>query len=323
MTAVRRLYALFRRNLVWKITALLAATAFWMAINASEPNADRYLRVAVRPVGLAKRFVLATDLGEKVEVQLRGPGSILRTIEEERHGIVVDLRGVTPGPMSIRVTPEMLNLPRRVRVVSISPPQIDLRIARLSSRPVPVRVVLVPTRRNGYTISDVAVAPGTVEVSGPAGRVERLKAVETEPVNTLNVHGDVELDVALASRGGWFTFVPEGVRVSFTVREIEGRRTFGEVPVVLRDAELPATVVPGKVALTLRGPQRRLMELQLEAGIVEADVKDLKAGVYRVVPEVLVPEGFELDGVSPATVEVRLQAPVPGAEDGGKGEDGS
>jgi YbbR domain-containing protein len=323
VTAVRRFYALVRRNLVWKITALLAATAFWAAINASEPNADRYLRVAVRPVGLAKRLVLTSEIGDKVEVQLRGPGSILRTIEEERHGIVIDLRGVTPGAISIKVSPEMLNLPRRVQVLSISPPEIDLRIARLSSRPVPVRVVLVPTRRNGYTISDVAVTPGTVEVSGPAGRVERLKAVETEPINTLTEQGDVARDVALASAGGWFTFTPKAVRVAFTVREIEGLRKFDDVPVAIRDAKMPATVVPGKVALTLRGPQRRLTELQLEAGIVEADAADLEAGVHRVVPEVLVPDGFELEGVSPATVEVRLQAPVPQAEDGEKEEDAS
>jgi len=322
VTALRRLYAVLRRNLVWKVTALLAATAFWVAINASEPNADRYLRVAVRPVGLAKRFVLATDLNEKVEVQLRGPGSILRTIEDERHAIVVDLHGVSPGPVSIKISPEMLNLPRRVRVVSVNPPEIDLRIARLTSRPVPVRVVLVPTHRNGYTISDVAVTPGTVEVSGPAGRVERLKAVETEPVNTRNAYGDVARDVALASAGGWFSFAPEAVRVRFTVREIEGRRTFGDVPVVIRETALPATVVPGKVALTLRGPQRALMDLQLEAGVVEADVVGLEPGVHRVVPEVLVPDGFTLDGVSPATLEVRLQAP-PEAEEKEKDEDAS
>jgi len=323
VTAVRRLYALLRGNLVWKITALLAATAFWVAINASEPNADRYLRLTVRPVGLAKRFVLASELGEKVEVQIRGPGSILRTIEDDRHAIVLDLGGVTPGLVSIKISPEMLNLPRRVRVVNISPPEIDVRVSRLTSRPVPVRVVLVPTHRNGYTISDVAVTPGTVEVSGPAGRVERLKAVETEPVNTRDAHGVVERDVPLASAGGWFTFAPDGVRVAFTVREIEGRRTFGDVPVVIRDARLPATVVPGKVSLTLRGPQRALTDLQLGAGIVEANVVGLEPGVHRVVPEVLVPEGFALDGVSPATVEVRLQTPLPEAEDERKDKDAS
>ena len=90
MTALRRVWAIVRRNLAWKIVALLAATAFWVAINGSEPNADRYLRLAVRPFGLSPRFVIASELNQRVDVQLRGPASILRTIDEDRHSIVVD-----------------------------------------------------------------------------------------------------------------------------------------------------------------------------------------------------------------------------------------
>ena len=61
MTVVRRLWAIVRRNLAWKIVALLAATAFWVAINGSEPNADRYLRLVVRPFGLSPSLMVATD----------------------------------------------------------------------------------------------------------------------------------------------------------------------------------------------------------------------------------------------------------------------
>jgi YbbR domain-containing protein len=318
MTAVRRIWAIVRRNLAWKIVALLAATAFWVAINGSEPNADRYLRLVVRPFGLSPRLVIASDLNERVDVQLRGPASILRTIDEDRHSIVVDLRGATAGRLGIKIAPEMLNLPRRVRVVGINPPRIDLRIAQLLTKPVPVRVVLVPTRREGYTISDVVVTPATIEVAGPLVRVEQLKSVETEPINTLNLSGEVDREVALASAGDWFSYSPATVRVAFAVRETMGRRTFEGVPVVIRDARFPATITPAKVELMLAGPQRALMELQLDSGTVQVNVADLEPGVHAVEPEVLVPDGFEVESVTPSSVEVRLQGPLPGAGSGGK-----
>jgi YbbR domain-containing protein len=321
MTVVRRLWAIIRRNLAWKIVALLAATAFWVAINGSEPNADRYLRLVVRPFGLSQSLMVATDLSQRVDVQLRGPASILRTIDEDRHSIVIDLRGVTAGRLPVKIGPEMLNLPRRVRVVGINPPRIDLRIAQLQTKPVPVRVVLVPTRREGYTISDVVVIPATIDVSGPQGRMGHLKSVETEPINILNVIGEVEREVALTSAGEWFSYSPATVRVAFAVRETLGRRTFREVPVLIRDAKFPATVTPTKVELVLAGSERGLTALQLDSGTVQVNVANLGPGVHTIRPEVFVPDGFQVEGVTPSSVEVRLQVPSPAAGGGGKARD--
>ena len=177
MNLLLRPVQILSRHLGWKVAALLASTALWMTINGSEPNADRYLRLAVSPFGLPRRLVVANSFVGTVEVQLRGPRSILRTIDEEAHRVALDLRGTRSGTRSVKLTSEMLSLPRRIRVVRISPPRIDLRIERLLRKTVPVKVVLVPAHRNGYTIGGIAVIPGEVEVAGPAGRIEPLQVV--------------------------------------------------------------------------------------------------------------------------------------------------
>lgn len=308
MNVLRRLAGLVSYNLAWKMAALFASTALWVAINGSEPNADRYLRLGVSTFGLAKRLVIAERVVGTVEVQLRGPRSILRTINEEAHRVTLDLRGVRAGTKAIKVTPEMLNLPRRIQVVRISPPLIDLRIDRLAKKTVPVRAMLVPAERNGYTIFNVTVTPPSVEVSGPQERIQRVQLVETEAVSTLDATGYAEREAGLAGAGEWLTLYPETVRVGFAVREIEGRRTFGTMPVVVRDAGGVARITPPTVTVAVRGPQRRLAYFQLdeEAAYVEAD--GLEPGHHDLPVQVSVPEGFHVERVSPAVVRVAIEA---------------
>jgi YbbR domain-containing protein len=302
-----RLYRLVRNNLAWKLAALFASTALWVAVNGSEPNADRYIRLAVSPFGLSKRLVISNHFNTSVEVQLRGPGSILRTIDATRHHVGLDLRGVQPGEVSRKIKPWMLNFPRRIRVVQINPPRIDLTIERLLTKSVPVKATLVPEHRNGYTISDVALTPATTEVSGPAGQVERLQVVETEPVNTLTADGDVEREVPLVGAVDGIAFSPDSIRVSFSVQEIEGLRTFSGVHVVVLGAGAPTSLSPSSVEVTIRGPQQRLAALKLGAGTVYVDAAGLVTGQHLVSPRVAVPTGFHLDGVTPRVVQLTVQ----------------
>jgi len=306
MSAVVRIWRLLSRNLAWKIAALLASTALWMAINGSEPNADRYLRLGLNPFGLSKRFVIANRLAGTVEVQIRGPRSILRTVDEEAYRVPLDLRGLRAGPTSVKLPTDLLNFPRRVKVIRVTPSRVDLRIERLVRRSVPVKAVLVPVERNGYTISDVAVSPAEVEVSGPAGRIAQLQSVETEPVSTINARGYVEREAAVAAAGEWLAFFPDTVRVAFTVSEAEGRRVFPNLPVTVRNADGTVRVEPDTVALTVRGAQRPLANLQLGAGVAYVDVEGLGSGAHRLAVRLVVPEGIDVEVIQPEQVNVLI-----------------
>jgi YbbR domain-containing protein len=306
MRIVRALWAVLSRNVAWKLAALFGSMALWVAVNGSEPNADRYIRLPVRPFGLAKRLVIADHLPGTVEVEVRGPRSILRTIDEEAVRVPLDLRTARPGTMSIKLTPDMLNFPRRVRVVRMEPARIDLRVERLLRKTVPVQAVLVPAQRNGYTISGVTVTPADVEVSGPAGQTEAVQLVQTEPISTLGADGYIERDAPLAPGGEWLTFFPDSVRVRFTIEEVEGKRTFTAMSVVVRGAQGPAVLTPATVAATVRGPQRRLLAFEPQSGAAFVEAGGLGPGAYAVSVQMTLPEGFHVDDVSPATVRLEI-----------------
>lgn len=316
MNLLRRLAGLVSHNIAWKVAALFASTALWIAINGSEPNADRYVRLGVSTFGLPKRLVISERIPGTVEVQLRGPRSILRTVNEDTHRVALDLRGVRAGTTTITVTPEMLNLPRRIRVVRISPQRLDLRIERLLRKAVPVKAILVPAERNGYTISDVSVTPPEVEVFGPAGRIERAHVVETAAVSTLGVTGYVERDAPVADAGEWLSFFPNTVRVGFAVREIEGQRTFPGIAVLIHDGPRSATVLPSTVTVVLRGPERRLPNLRLDEAAAYVEAGNLDPGQHDLAVQVTVPQGFRVHRVLPATVRLTIEheSPAVGGE---------
>jgi len=313
-----RFYRIVSYNLPWKLAALFASSTLWMAINGSEPNADRYLNLTVMPFGLPKQLVVADQDTSTVEVQLRGPRSILRTIDEEDHRVALNLRGAEPGDVSMKITAEMLDFPRRVRVVQINPPQIKVHVERLLTKSIPVRAVLVPARRNGYTLSDATVTPANVEVSGPSSRVDRLQVIETEPINTF-VDGQVERDVPLAGAGKWLSYSPNTVRVAFAVSEVEGRRTVRNVAVALRAAVAGSTLDPAAIEVTVRGPEHRLASFKAGDVASYVDGAGLGPGVHAVTPQVILPEGFQLDAVSPAAVRLKVPEAAPGGA--GKGSD--
>ena len=318
MTLLTRFYRIVSHNLPWKLAALFASSTLWMAINGSEPNADRYLNLTVMPFGLPKQLVIADQDTWTVEVQLRGPRSILRTIDAEDHRVALNLRGAEAGAVSMKIAAEMLDFPRRVRVVQINPPQIKVHVERLLTKSIPVRAVLVPARRNGYTVSGATVAPANVEVSGPSSRVDRLQVIETEPINTF-VDGQVERDVPLAGAGEWLSYSPSTVRVAFAVSEVEGRRTVQNVAVALRAAVAGARLDPATIEVTVRGPEHRLVSFKVGDVASYVDGAGLGPGVHTVTPQITLPEGFQLDAVLPAAL--RLKVPEAAQGGAGKGSD--
>src|SRR3990172_5485975 len=105
MNALRRLWAVLGRNLVWKLAALFASTTLWVAINGAEPNTDRILSVRLSPFPLPNRYVITNLSRDTVQVHVRGPRSILRTIAEEDQRIMVNLRDAEPGRLQVRISP--------------------------------------------------------------------------------------------------------------------------------------------------------------------------------------------------------------------------
>jgi hypothetical protein len=126
----------------------------------------------------------------------------------------------------------------------------------------------------------------------------------------------VDHETSLAEAGEWLTFYPDTVRVAFTVREVQGRRTFKSIPIAIRGAAAEVRLEPPQIALTVRGPERILLDLDRDgaAAVAYVDAARLDPGEHRLPVQLVVPDEVSIDTVEPDHVRVVVLPPAGGAK---------
>jgi len=302
------------------LVSLGLAMILWFTINVTERDAERVveLPVTVRrlPTGL-----IVPDLPTKpVAFTLRGPRTILDNVDEHKTRVSLDLGNAMPGDQRIELGVHLVRpeLPRRLKVLRIEPQRVKVRVDRLVRRTLPVRAELAGMPPLGYNLTESQVMPASVEVSGPAGKVDDLHDVGTEPIDlrVLAVSGSavkIEQSVLLGWAGHFVSFNPDHVNVTLHLEEAHVVREFRKVDVQIRNLgpSLRAQLVPPTIDLSIRGPQRLLHNFALDPAAVTVDAAGLPAGRHKLAAHVELPPAFEIVRQSPEVHVLQLQ-PIQG-----------
>jgi len=301
----KKLLAPFHQHGRLKLFSLAFAFGLWIFVNYGERDTEKTLLVPVEFRNLPAQFVITGSRIDYVDLRLRGPRSLLDGIKSKR--IRLDLNEVRPGVSSFRINADMLSFPRGVRVVRISPAQINLDIARMIKRLVPVRLETVGTLPHGYTLTATDILPDKVEVSGPAPTVEKIRTVQTDPIDLNNLTQPLTQNLNLRGpEEELVSYSVERVLVRLGVQEIVTIREFRQLKIEIRNAAYRATVIPEQVSIKVRGSQR-LVEGTQAAGItVFVDALGQKPDVVIVPVAILLPPGLELVSQEPAEVKLQL-----------------
>ena len=94
----------------------------------------------------------------------------------------LDLSGNRPGPLSVPIRPESLNLPQDVEVVTIDPAVVSLTLEQRRGGVVPIRPFTVGELPPGYQIGEITVTPDRAELTGPASFIKNVDEVATERI---------------------------------------------------------------------------------------------------------------------------------------------
>jgi YbbR domain-containing protein len=176
-------------------------------------------------------------------------------------------------------------------------------------RDVTVRVRWEGQPARGYRISEVAVAPSIVTLSGSAAAIEAAPGyVETMPVNIEGADANIVERLAL--------IVPENVSVEFDVTSvvvsvgitaIEESTWVQRAPVIQGlDERHTVDLSPGVVEVLLAGPLPRLESLRPGDVQVVLDLSGLDTGTYSLSPLLVLPEGIRQETLVPETIEVKV-----------------
>jgi len=307
----RDILAALRRNPGLKLVSLLLAFFLWFSINVSERDAEGTIDVPLNVRSLASGLIVTNQPAKPVVVTLRGPRTILDGVDERRARMALDLSNATPGEMRVELNSDMIRpeLPRRLKVVRIEPARVKVRVERLARRRLPVRPELAGMPPLGYS-PEATVTPAEVEVSGPAGKVEDLKEIKTEPIELHGVAEPMQRSVLLSWAGDFVSFTPDHVGVTIAFHPTVMSRKFEHVEVTVRNVPegAHAKLTPPRVDLTVEGPQRVLSNYQLQDGAVYVDAAGLAPGTHRVMPRAELPQALEVTRRDPEVQALEIVA---------------
>ena len=175
----------FVRNKGTKLLALAIGVVVWFSLSGErrERISERSYHIPLSIVNIPPRSLIASPLPPTVDVRLRGPFTALRQLDPDKLEVVLDLKEAALGDHVYRLSPQDVNVPPEVEVVTISPPDVRFLLDVVEERAVPVDPAIVGEPAPGNRVTEVRATPATARVSGPAGTLARVSSLSTVPVS--------------------------------------------------------------------------------------------------------------------------------------------
>lgn len=308
----------FRRailnNIHIKLAAVTVGVFLWMFAKG-EQEGSRLFSIPLVLRNMPDGLTTVEKIPATIDVILEGDNKELVRLNLWGEPLaVIDMTGAQADrTFRVSLSPANVVIPRdaQVQVVEVRDPRnLDLEIDVLVNDRVAVSPVVEGEPADGYFVfGRKRSLPDSVFVFGPARIVSGLASVTTTPLNIAGRRNRVDAPRRVMFEQEWnLHAVPKEVRV---IVDIEGTRvtTLPDVPTLFEHEPgfRSATVVPATIELTLSGPEHLVSSLTAEGVEVLVDAMGLPRGTHELVPEVRVPEGIEVHGVTPARVTVTLR----------------
>ena len=238
------------------------------------------LAIPVRFEHIPHELIAVRDI-PVLEARLKGPLRVLKALKDSQLSYKIDLSTAEPGPLFIKISREMIKVPRRVSVLEIDPGSFTITIEKRMEKIVPIVADLNKDPAPGYIISRVVAAPSMVRLTGPMSVLDKISAVRTTPVDVGGLTETIKKKVALNLNHN-----PHVQAISDSLVEVEIIVKEKLVEKWLNIA-IQATggnryvITPDRIEILLKGPMNTLKSLAQDNGIqVYVDLEGLKPGTY-------------------------------------------
>ncbi|GMV38894.1 MAG: hypothetical protein AMXMBFR64_06100 [Myxococcales bacterium] len=325
---------LFFENVPLKVLSLLLACAlFLLAREDRVKETEIDVPVVMGKVGALSVFT--GDAPRSIRVRLQGRWSrLLRVLESRLEPYTVNLQGYEDGsvyPFDAARIETLLGV-HGLRVLSVFPPSMVVRVEPRTSKLVPVVPDLVGEPDTGYLIEErqIQLLPAMVEISGASTDIAEVELVRTAPVDLRGLKETLETQIAVRRPTGGRVWVePERIAITIPLTERMVSDELVAVPINVTNcsAGYTCSVEPTHVRVRVSGALLALRELKALGGerMVEVDARrGAIAGRHEDVPvEVKRFERLTMQAVPDrVTLEVRLvEPPTPDPADAGTHED--
>lgn len=317
-----------RENSGLAVLSVVLAFGIWILVTEAEnPTRTRVVQddIVVEPINVPDAVAVVEPLS-KVRVRVTVAEDVFDSLTAADFQATVDLDGLTVGQYELPVEVRPLTSRGNLRVEAVLPENIDVTLAQLISKEVPVVIDVQGDPVSGYTMGQPETDDDTVLVSGPQQFVDQV----TQARATINVDGrteSVDQAVRLRARNSsdvlieGVTLEPEITQVAIDITQQKFSRAVAIAPQPTGEPADGYNVVSVSVTpsvVTIRGeeasiagtssiPTRPIDITGADDDIVKTVSLDLPSGVEVAGGDTVVTVTIKIE---PATGSFNFTVPV-------------
>ena len=170
-------------NIAWKLLSILLSFLLWVVV-AREPELATSISAPILFRNIPTDLDLASDVPERVQLEVRGPAPRLTPASLSQTAVVLDLSDLQPGEQTFTIRDRNIRqLPIGVMFFRAVPSQVSMRFERLVSKDVPIEPTYERSPPEGYSVTSYRFEPPKVRIRGPESRVRNIDYVKTDPID--------------------------------------------------------------------------------------------------------------------------------------------
>ncbi|MGK5087565.1 CdaR family protein [Bdellovibrionota bacterium FG-2] len=301
---LRKLLDFLTANLVTKLISVAIALLLWVIVLGSR-NVEVTKEIPIE-INTSSDVVPANEIPEKIAFRLSGPKAFLRAIVDRHEDpIRVNLSGAKPGLVTYRFFSDNIKIPIGVKVLSVSPAAILIKLEAIKKREVPVKVELRGVPPEGFRIGKLELKPEVIRIKGPESRIENITQILANPIDVSHFKESVEKEVGLdLARLGVQLEGPlpkisigiEPVTANFRIRNVDVR--------VISSGRVRLDEKTVTVMVQAEAKEMKFLDRSRVYAVI--DMSDKPKGQYFEAVKVILPEGVGLVRVIPDRIGVTL-----------------
>jgi len=185
------------QNVRYGSLAVLISAVLW-AIAHGGSTVEKEFDVPVVFEGLPDTLVITDRSARGISLRVQGSRAAFRNLSAGEMEYGEDISGAKSGRARYEVSTDRLDMPRGLRVVGLSPAQIEVRFERRGRKSVRVRADLEGEPAEGFKMGEVEMDPARVWLTGARSNVLRLSEVVTETIDVSGAQKPIEREVSLS-----------------------------------------------------------------------------------------------------------------------------
>ena len=243
-----------------------------------------------------------------IEVHIRGPKSIVRTLSDLKIQYKIDLSGVNTGVHIIPIDWARIPFPNGISILKVNPDSITVKVENEIKKELPVHISLTGKPAKGFMVVGTEAKPVSVTLRGSEDALGRMDEISTEPINIKGLSNSFKKEVALdLVESLKLVDSSKIILANVFIKERLETKTFDNIPVDGSGSLYVYRITPPIITIKVKGPVNMINELYGSNGVqVYVDLKGLKPGVYKKRATITLPVKTTLIDAKPEIFKVKI-----------------